>query len=264
MKTLISNIKIYELSHQKNIRDLGGLKGANGKTIKYGRIYRGGALEKVNEEDVKVIKSFNLTDIVDFRSKGEFIHHPDLKLDNVRYHNFTTFDHEHKKEDIQHDDGNLLWFMNKGDTGFMHLSRTYRELVDTEEGQAAYRNLFKIIMADGNPVVYFHCSQGKDRVGVGAYLIESALGVDMETIKEDYLYSNVAMEKRKDCLVNSVKDRPFFNEQYKKDLLEVFSAKLEYLQEAIDIIDSKYGGVMSYLENVLNVDVKKMRELFLE
>ena len=257
-------MKIYELSHQKNIRDLGGLIGADNRPIKYGRIFRGGALNKVSEEDVEVLKSLNITDIVDFRSKDEFVHRPDYKLDNVRYHNLTTFEHEHKKEDIEHDDGNLLWFMDKGVTGFEHLLRTYKELVDTSEGQEAYRNLFKIIMADNEPVTYFHCSQGKDRVGIGAYLIESALGVDLETIKEDYLLSNVAMDKRKHTLIEGVKNRPFFNEQYKKDLLEVFSAKLEYLNAAIEVIDTKYGGVPSYLENVLNVDIKKLRDMYLE
>jgi len=257
-------MRIYELTKQKNIRDLGGLVGHNGKTIKYGRLFRGGALNKVSEEDVEIINSLHLTDIVDFRSKDEFTYRPDYVFDGVKYHNFTTFEHEHKKEDIEHDDGNLLWFMNKGDTGFQHLLRTYKELVDSKEGQKAFKNLFNVIMSENNPVTYFHCSQGKDRVGVAAYLIESALGVDEETKVEDYLLSNVAMEKRRDRLIESVKDRPFYNEQYKKDLIEVFSAKIEYLEEAIKIINSKYGGVISYLENVLKIDIKKLREMYLE
>ena len=257
-------MRVYELSKQKNIRDLGGLRGADGKTIKFGRLFRGGALNKVNDEDVEILNSLHITDIVDFRSKDEFTHRPDYRLEGVTYHNFTTFEHEHKKEDIVHDDGNLLWFMDQGDTGFKHLVRTYKELVDTEEGQQAFANLFKIIMSNDNKVVYFHCSQGKDRVGVAAYLIESALGVDEETKSEDYLFSNIAMEKRRDRLIESVKDRPFYNEQYKNDLLEVFSAKIEYLEEAIEIINSKYGGVISYLENILKVDIKKLRKMYLE
>ena len=257
-------MRVYELTKQKNIRDLGGLVGHNGKTIKYGRLFRGGALNRVCDEDVEIIKSLNLTDIVDFRSHDEFTLRPDYKFEGVKYHNFTTFEHEHKKEDIIHDDGNLLWFMNKGDTGFQHLLKTYKDIVDSEEGQQAFRDLFEVIMADNNPVTYFHCSQGKDRVGVAAYLIESALGVDEETKVEDYLLSNVAMEKRRDRLIESVKDRPFYNEQYKSDLIEVFSAKIEYLEQAIEIINSKYDGVISYLENILKVDIKKLREMYLE
>lgn len=257
-------MRVYELSKQKNIRDLGGLVGHNGKTIKYGRLFRGGALDKVSEEDIEILESLQFTDIVDFRSKDEFVHRPDYRFEGTRYHNFTTFEHEHKKEDIVHDDGNLLWFMNQGDTGFKHLVKTYKELVDTEEGQQAFSNLFKVIMSDGNPVVFFHCSQGKDRVGVAAYLIESALGVDEETKIEDYLLSNSAMLEKRERLIDFVKDRPFYNEQYKKDLIEVFSAKIEYLEETIEIINSKYGGVISYLENILKVDIKKLREMYLE
>ena len=257
-------MKIYELSKQKNIRDIGGLVGYEGKTIKHGRIFRGGSLEKVSEEDIEIINSFRLTDVIDFRSRNEFVHHPDHFFEGVKYHNFTTFEHENKKEDVVYDDGNLLWFMNQGDTGFQHLVRTYNELIDTEEAQEAYANLFKIIMKNGDPVTYFHCSQGKDRVGVGAYLIESALGVSEEDKINDYLLSNVAMEKRKDNLINFVKDRPFFNEQYRKDLLEVFSAKIEYLNEAIRVMNEKYGGVMTYIEKVLKVDIKKLREMYLE
>ena len=257
-------MRVYELSKQKNIRDLGGLIGYQGKRIKYGRLFRGGALDKVSDEDVEILKTMHITDIVDFRSKDEFVYRPDYKLENVRYHNFTTFEHEHKKEDIQHDDGNLLWFMNQGDTGFKHLLRTYQDLVESEEGQMAFSNLFKVIMSGDNNIVYYHCSQGKDRVGVASYLIESALGVSEEDKVEDYLLSNVAMEKRRDRLIESVKNRPFYNEQYKKDLLEVFSAKIEYLEKAIETINSKYSGPIPYLENVLKVDVNKFREMFLE
>ena len=257
-------MRVYELSKQKNIRDLGGLVGYQGKTIKYGRLFRGGALDRVSEEDVEIFRSLNLTDIVDFRSKDEFVNRPDYRFEGVKYHNFTTFEHEHKKEDIVHDDGNLLWFMNQGDTGFKHLLRTYKELVDTEEGQKAFSDLFKIIMQDDNRVTFFHCSQGKDRVGVAAFLIESALGVSEKDIVEDYLLSNVAMEKRKDRLIEFVKDKPFYNEKYKEDLLQVFSAKIEYLEEAIEIINSKYGGIDSYLKNIIKVDVDKLREMYLE
>lgn len=257
-------MKIHGLSIQKNIRDLGGLVGYKGKTIKHRRLFRGGALNDISDKDAEILNSLHLTDIVDFRSKMEFVHRPDFIFDGVTYHNFTTFEHEHKKEDIVHDDGNLLWFMNKNDTGFKHLVRTYKDLVDSSEGQEAYRNLFKVIMSRDDAVIYFHCSQGKDRVGIASYLIESALGVSEEDKIKDYLLSNIAMDHRKDKLIESVKNRPFYNEQYKKDLLEVFSAKIEYLEEAINTINSKYGGIISYLENVLEVDINKLRKMYLE
>lgn len=257
-------MKTYQLSKQKNIRDLGGFSGYNGKTVKFGRLYRGGALSRVSEEDKEIIKSFGLTDIVDFRSTDEYLNRPDYQLENVSYHNFPPFQHDLKEDEKQQEDGNLLWFVKEGDSGFVHLLRMYKEMVDSKEGQEAYRNFFKILLSNDKPVVYFHCSQGKDRAGLAAYFIESALGVDYETIKQDYLLSNIAMKIKVNNLIKMVENKPFYNENYHKSLVDIFSAKLEYLEGAVEVINSKYGGVMSYLKNVLNVDIDKLRKEYLE
>lgn len=256
-------MKCYELSHQKNIRDLGGLVGFNNRLIKEGRLYRGGYFGKVNDEDVSILESLHLTDVIDFRSSDEFNTRPDYRLKGVKYHNFTTFEHEMKKEDKKYEDGNLLWFVDKGVSGKEHLTKTYKELIDTVEGQEAYRNMFNLLLQDDKRVVYFHCSQGKDRAGLAAFFIEMALGVLLDKAKEDYLLSNVAMEKKVDTLINSVKDKPFYNKEYHQSLLDVFSAKIEYLEEAIDVINKKYAGIENYLRNILNVDIEKFRKYYL-
>lgn len=256
-------MRCYELSKQKNIRDLGGLIGQEGKTIKYGRLFRGGAIYKMSQEDEIILKSLHITDIIDFRSKEEFLNHPEILLEGVTYHNLPTFKEKKKSETDRMEDGNLLWFIDEGNDGYNHLKRTYADLIDTKEGQNAYRSFFKLLMQE-DKVFYFHCSQGKDRAGVAAYLIESALGVSNIDIEQDYLLSNIAMEKRLDTLVEMVKDKPFYNPMYHQSLLDVFSAKKEYLYEAIDLINNKYGGVISYLENVLNVDIKAFQKLYLE
>ena len=256
-------MKRYELSHQKNIRDLGGLIGHDGKTIKYGLLYRGGLFDKVSDEDIEILKSFHLTDVVDFRSSDEYLERPDYHLEGVRHHNFPTFQSDLKKEEKKLDDGNLLWFIDKGNTGFTHLKKTYADVVDSLEGQEAYRKFFEVIMRE-HSVTYFHCSQGKDRAGIAAYLVEGVLGVSLDQIKEDYLLSNIAMEKRADKLLKSVKNKPFFDEDYHQSLIDVFSAKLEYLQMAIDVIDEKYGGVEKYVQDILKVDIDKLRKIYLE
>ena len=257
-------MKIYELTYQKNIRDLGGLLGFNGHKIKPERIYRGGSLHKVTNEDVNTVNSFHLTDIIDFRSSEEYNNRPDYRFKGVKYHNLTTFEYEGKKEDKNYEDGNLLWFIDKGNDGHKHLKKTYVDLVSSSEGQKAYRDMFKILMKDDKRVVYFHCSQGKDRAGLAAYFIEKALGVSDEDILNDYLISNVAMEKRTQALIDSVKDKPFYDEQYHQSLLDVFSAKEEYLNDAINYINDKYGNVENYLKEILKVDIQKFRSIYLE
>ena len=259
-------MKQYQLNFQKNIRDLGGLKGENGRSIKYGRLFRGGALIKVIDEDIPTINSFHLTDVVDFRSTSEFKYRPDYKIEGVRYHNLPTLkDNDNENKDVKKDeDGNLLWFVKPGDTGYNHLKKTYDDFVIIEESIRAYKAFFKLLQDDEDRVVYFHCSQGKDRAGFAAYLIETALGVSYEDAIEDYLLSNVAMELRVQRLIDKVKDQPFYDEDYHQSLLDVFSAKKEYLDSVIKKMDELYGGTINFMTNILEVDIQKLKDKYLE
>ncbi len=251
----------YELSFQKNIRDLGGLETFDGRKIKYGRIYRGGALGKVNKEDIKVVYSFGLTDIIDFRGVDEFLARPDYKFLGVNYHSFPVI--EEKVREDNKDDGNLLWFVDNGVSGFEHLRLSYREFVTTKKAIRAYRHFFRILLEEGRSV-YFHCSQGKDRAGFAAYLVEIALGVPVDTALADYLSTNIAMEKKIDGLLAQVEGKEFCSEQYKQDLRDVFAAKLEYISESINLMNELYGSSMNFIEKILGVDVERLRTLYLE
>ena len=253
----------YTLSHQKNIRDLASYTGYKGRKIKKGRLFRGGAFYRVNEEDITILNSLNLTDVVDFRGNEEFIYNPDYHLKGVNYHNFPAIQEKIKPEDRHNEDGNLLWFVEKGKTGFEHLKNQYRDLISHPKSQEAYRNFFKIVQSD-NKVIYYHCSQGKDRAGLASFFIEYALGVDMETMIEDYLYTNKAMEERIISVTKGVENKSFFSEQYRQNIVDVFSAKLEYLYAALDEINTNFGGLDKYLKKNLGINFRRMRKLYLE
>ena len=252
-----------ELSRQKNIRDLGGFVGFEGKTVKYGCFYRGGVIKRATEEDLTILKSMHITDIVDFRGEEEFSNIPDIKLEGVRYHNLPAIEERVAKQDKDDEDGNLIWFVREGTSGLEHMKQQYRNLINDKKSQWAYREFFKILMQE-NVSVYFHCSQGKDRAGLAAFFIEVALGVHFDDIRNDYLLSNVAMQEKLDRLIFGVKSKSFYNQNYHQSLLDVFSAKLEYLYAAIEELDSKYGGPINYLQNVLNVDIDLFRRMYLE
>ena len=259
-------MKKYILTYQNNIRDLGGLIGFNNRPIKYGKLFRGGALIKVKKQDIPIINSFHLTDVVDFRSSIEFKYRPDYQIEGVTYHNLPTLKEDDKKEmEVQqNDDGNLLWFIKPGDTGHNHLRRTYDELATTDVAINAYKEFFKILTSSNDKTIYFHCSQGKDRAGFAAFLLEIALGASCEDALEDYLISNKAMESRVDTLLKYVEDKPFYNEQYRQSLFDVFAAKEEYLQSVIKKMNELYGGTMDFIQNVLEVDIDKLREIYLD
>ncbi len=166
-------MKTYELSKQKNIRDIGGLSVKDGHHIKYGKIIRGGLLAKLSDEDVPIINGLHLTDIIDFRSSYEFESFPDYPFEGVRIHNIPVLKvstQEESTKRIKSADGNLLWFLEDQTSGFDHLRKIYSEFVSTKEGVSAFKKFFEIV-SQKDVVVYFHCSQGKDRTGFAALLI---------------------------------------------------------------------------------------------
>lgn len=260
-------MKVIELSYQKNIRDLGGMTGFNGKKVKYGRIFRGGHLIKVSDEDIKKINSLRLTDLIDFRSAIEYKKRPDYQFMGVTYHNLPSMpfkDNDGLQNDNKYEDSNLLWFLDEGVSGFEHMFNIYPDILLSQEGIAAQKEFFNILLKDNNRVVYYHCSQGKDRAGLSSFILEIALGVSMEDAKEDYLYSNVAMKTKIKQLKAMLRNKPFYNKEYEKSLEEVFMARSEYLDNAIKLVEENCGSLENYIKNILKVDVDKLREIYLE
>ena len=253
-----------ELTFQKNIRDLGGLVGFNEMKVKNGKLFRGGFLDKITEEDARVLESLNLTDVVDFRSENEFYGRPDYRLEGVRYHNFPPLEDHSKSEDKHLADSNLLWFVSPDATGYEHMEMMYRGMVTSLAGKTAYRNFFKLLLDDEDRTIYFHCSQGKDRAGLAAFYIEIALGVDIEVAKQDYLKSNKAMKVRLEYLLNIVKNREYYNERYKKSMEDVFCANIDYLNASIEEMEKMSGSVIDYIEKELEVDIDLLRKKYLE
>ena len=252
------------LTHQKNIRDLGGMTGFQGKKVKSGRLYRGGFLGRVTEEDVKVIDSLHLTDIIDFRGEGEFVNRPDYPFEGVEFHNFVAMENDVKKEDSKTEDSNLLWFLNGSTDGFMHMYNIYPKICLAPAGAKAFRQFFELLVSKNDGVFYFHCSQGKDRAGLAAYFLELALGVSKEDAFDDYMLTNEAMVDKIETLKEQSKNQPYYNEKYEQALVDVFSVNEKYLNHALEVIEEKCGSIDNYLVDVLKIDIDKLRELYLE
>lgn len=253
-----------DLSYQKNVRDLGGLVGFNGKKVKEGRIYRGGFLGRVSEKDIEIINSLHLTDIIDFRGSTEFERRPDYQLDGVTFHNYPSMKEDVKAEKSKTEDSNLLWFLGDNTDGFAHMYNLYPEILLDDAGLKAYTKFFELLVSKDDGVFYFHCSQGKDRAGLAAYLLEIALGVSEKDARSDYLLSNKAMESKIKNLKAMLRNEPFYNKTYEKALEEVFSAKEEYLDHALEEVNKKYGSIENYIKEVLKVDINRLRALYLE
>ena len=140
--------------------------------------------------------------------------------------------------------------------------KVYAKMAASETACAAYAEMFRVLLDCPEGAVYFHCAQGKDRTGIAAILILTALGADLETAKEDYFLSNIGLaDAEADPM--SVGVRPWPREVLDK-LFKVFP---EILDIYLRTLGETWGGLDAYLRGPLGLtdaDFEKLRELYLE
>lgn len=235
------NQRLLPLEGLYNVRDLGGYP-AGDRQVRWGMLYRGGDLYGMGEQARKYLESRGLRTVVDFRDSVERSHAPDGELSTL-----------HRNHVLSINAGNILDLrrMAGGEAGEAMMCDLYAAMVDHCRPQ--YRSFFSILAGEGSAPILFHCSAGKDRTGVAAALILSALGVDRELIFQDYLLS-----------------RTYIKEKYQAWLAEephlepLMTVHRSYLEAALRRIEDKFGGMERFLRDEMNADLEKLRTLYLE
>ena len=136
----------------------------------------------------------------------------------------------------------------------------YRSLVTHDYSIAHYRQFFAHLLAQTDGALLYHCSAGKDRVGVGTMLLLTALGVDWPVIVENYLITNERMAATTDCLLTAVKDYDLTEAE--RDVIRTFdSADAEFLTAARDAAEARYGSMDAFLSQALGVGAAEREAL---
>ena len=138
----------------------------------------------------------------------------------------------------------------------------YSEMARSDMAAEAFRAMFRALLDCPEGAVFFHCTQGKDRTGVAALLILTALGADMEAAKADYFLSNAALKDEMPA-PGSVKGLPWSRETVEK-LFFVFP---EILDVYLDGVTERWGGLDGYLRGALGLtdaQLDRLRRDYLE
>ena len=163
-----------------NFRDLGGYPTDDGRSVRWGRLFRADDLSRLGDDDRERFAALGIRTVVDLRRPNEVDEDGRIPaFDGVSYQ------HVH----LEH----RLWPPQEfADTGerVAYVVDRYRELRD-EATEGLGEALRLIADPDAAPLV-FHCIAGKDRTGVVSALTLSLLGVPDQVIAEDYELSEAA------------------------------------------------------------------------
>ena len=232
-----------------NFRDMGGYPAQDGRRVKWGALYRSGHLSEMTEQDLTVFSDLDIGLICDFRRKDEQDLAPNrlppgssIHVANIPIHTGSQQSFIEKIETGKTDRKNMMGVMKQIYTNYV------------EAHAAAFAVMFDHILAKPAGAVLIHCTAGKDRTGFGTALILWALGVDRETIMQDYLLSrqyfpiDMALERAAQNY-----DRLGGASFDPKVMIPVFEVQPEYLNTAFSEIEKRFGGMDAYLGKEIGI-----------
>jgi protein-tyrosine phosphatase len=241
---------VIAMQHVQNLRDLGGLVGAGGMIVAPHRLYRSGNPALGTPADFAQLEALHLDAVVDFRAASE-----KTPAEAVFGERFPWRADPVLTGDLS--PAAIVPMLKHSTPAQMHdfMVGLYRQFpVDYQPQFARFLKL-----AEADQTLLYHCTAGKDRTGFATVLLLSALGVDRATVIANYLESNRvnagynarALEQLQKIGVAGDVAQP---------LLDVDA---DYIGAAMEVIDTRYGGMQRYLRDVLHVDVAKIRRSYL-
>ncbi|ANZ57445.1 protein tyrosine phosphatase [Fructilactobacillus lindneri] len=264
----MENKRVISLDSTDNFRELGGYKTADGHTIKWHKLLRSGSLGNLNQKDLNFLENYGVRYDVDLRSDPEVADAPDqIQVGAIDYIFDPIFNEDRTDNSQDPDDFRKILETNKT-YGYDHMIDVYRQMVTHEYCRNAFHNLFMILLEnkkDGQSVL-FHCTAGKDRTGMSALLILSALGVDLETIKEDYILTNKVVKHIIDAKVEDVKHQDFSPHAI-ESLKTLYSVNMDFLNAAIAEINHRYNNMDNFLHEGIGLtdqNITDLKAIYLE
>ncbi len=252
--------RVLDLEGGINFRELGGYPTTDGRQVKWQKIMRAGGLDELTPSDIAALGNYGLRYDIDLRSEHEMTTFPDRLPAKTELIAAPVYPFS------QRDSLSGLNIQLKEPQWAM-FSQVYQQMIADPHPQQAWRAIFQAMLdaTSARESVVFHCAAGKDRTGVGAMLVLSALKVVPEIIKRDYLLTNqifsadtrqsieqIVAQNEHDALTNRM-----------NQTLSVEDANFEAVFATIQA----FGGIDRYLINQLGftaADIDTLRTNYLE
>ncbi|HBK46291.1 MAG TPA: hypothetical protein DDZ67_07625 [Xanthomonadaceae bacterium] len=272
--------RILPLEGGVNFRDLGGYRTTDGRSVKWGTLYRSGVMSDLTDSDYAYLQKLGIKVICDLRSQDERALEP---TDAERI----THGGKYYSRDYRMDfdaSGFAQAFGQPGADPALTALRVFAGFYRQMPRQ--YATQFRQAFADlkqGQGLLW-NCSAGKDRTGLLGALVLTALGVEPEMVSADYALSTHVYPKQEAARQARRKataaqpgekqaDSPHTSTMSAMAKLPPEAAQVlkgtdaSLIAAAFDQIRNDYGSLDAYFEKELGVssaDRKRLQELYLE
>ncbi|GAA5317840.1 MAG: tyrosine-protein phosphatase [Candidatus Pelagadaptatus aseana] len=247
--------RVLPLDGGINFRDLGGYRNRHGKTVKWKKLFRSGHLSNLSDQDIDQLEQLSLTRIHDFRRADEQQRAPSKPVRAEITNDYEMFVGSMSKFWEFLDNGGL-----NAESAHELVRGSYRDCID--DVAPAYRRLFLSLLDNADNASLFHCAAGKDRTGIAAALILSALEVDRDTIVQDYLLTLEHYDSERLLGVVEEHLRNANVSHWERSwLMPYVSVHQDNIEFFFDATEKQYGSVEDYLSDALDLDQWQLQDL---
>lgn len=243
-----------------NFRDLGGYATADGRRVRWGALFRSGHMANLSDQGLTQFAALDVRTVCDFRVAEERASesrvlpaNPHLEVlgidpgigDRFFFHRlFESTDDPQKVLDAMH--------------------AMLRVLVLSAAPR--YQRLFEILCATPPGAVLINCSAGKERTGIAAVLLLTALGVPRATILYDFMLSGRYFPAESEIPRVMTKYAVRASGATARALImPLLETRESYLQSAFAAIDERYGsgeGLLAELYGLGPAQLERLRDHF--
>ncbi len=245
-----------------NFRDIGGYRVADGRHVKWGLLYRAGALSKLTIHDQRTLHTLGIHAVCDLRSAEETGEAPD------NLHEYGGIDYRHMpvqadRDPSQRERLRTVLFERQKLAEFMPDVYTR---VGLEHNAMLNGDILRLLADRDNLPAIIHCTAGKDRTGVVVALLLLLLGVPEQTIIADYSLSNHHWQVFHDIGAGAIKPLGFLGIGA-DDIQPLLVANPDTMRFTLEHIRTHYGTVETYLTTRAGLEadtVEALKVIFLE
>lgn len=256
-------IRRIKLEMLKNTRDLGGFCTCEGKIIKQNSLIRSGHLAAASENDISVLcEKYNVRTVIDLRTEAEIKEKYESLPEIINYVKVPLLDNSFLG--IARDEYSVrAWFNvfnDKNKEPVDVFCEMYDALVFGDRSKEMIPKIFDVLLAENSDAVLWHCSAGKDRVGIVTLLVLLALNVKRETIVQDYLATRYFSAKE---IILTRVFSPFVlrNVRLVKCLAVLMGVKKIYIEKIFARIDKEFNGIEDFFEKQYGITPDKILKL---
>ena len=255
--------RVIHLKGTSNTRDIGGYQTSDLRTLRWRQIIRSENLSRLTAGDFQKLEEIGVKTVIDLRTDREHDQSPTVWLgDNPpRFFHFPIGDAHNDWFNAQR----KLMKSNRftEEQALEHMAEGYRMIA--EVGPPSFQKLMDLVLDQSNWPILIHCSAGKDRAGVAVTLILEALGVDRETIMEEFLLTNEIGRSEEKAIFLSKKRKSsrsvggFSRGPSASAWFQIVGVQPEMLEAFYASVDKQYGSLDAFLTEMgVNQDARRV------